>query len=175
SSDLGHGENDAPAVTTASLNGAITEDRPSAPNAIVDGGFEGGDAGAWTGDFFSFGSGFAHTGALAALVFVPGSLRQTLQTVAGQNYTLDFWVNEFGFTGSLTVRWNGTPVGDFTFGGGSAYQPYSIDLTGLGTAADLEFQFGGGSWSLLVDDVSMQGNLDPLEQSTTGSISFTDV
>lgn len=169
-----NGENDAPAVTTASLNGAITEDRPSAPNAIVDGGFEGGDAGAWTGDFISFGSGFAHTGALAALVFVPGSLHQTLQTVAGQDYTLDFWVNEFGFTGSLSVVWNGTPVGDFTFGGGTVYQPYSIDLTGIGTAADLEFVFGGGPWSLLVDDVSMQATLAPFVQTAGGTIDFTD-
>jgi hypothetical protein len=135
---------------------------------VINGGFETGDFSGWTqfGDTsFTGVDGLApHSGVYAAY-FGPidtGGISQTLTTVAGTVYNIQFWLqNEGDVNGdnspnSFTVNWDGgsaevTLVNAGAFG----YTLYAFNATATSAATDLTFSFTHlpAFWDL--DDVSV--------------------
>ena len=96
-----------PLLGFAALALALAMSGPASANLVVNGGFETGDFTGWTlsgnPGFISITSNPAevHSGTFAARFGAVGSptfLTQTqdLATVAGQSYTLDFWLQNLG-------------------------------------------------------------------------------
>ena len=88
------------------------------PNLVINGGFETQDFSGWTiGGNTTYASpwGAPHDGLNAAHLGPGGSdgiLSQTLQTVAGQHYVLNFWLENLaaGAPNAFYRQWDGTPV-----------------------------------------------------------------
>jgi hypothetical protein len=94
----------------------------SAGNIFVNPSFESG-LDSWSSNGFGAYNDMAHSGDYSAATGCVGSgcmdqtngayIRQTLPTVAGQYYTLSFWVTEsYGPTSEMAIYWNGSLVQD---------------------------------------------------------------
>ncbi len=153
----------------ATLGGPVRAD-----NIVVNGGFETGDFSGWAtqGNFvlvaggknyggFDFGGHGAHGGTyFAALGTVSslGSISQTLATVAGQTYTLDFFVaGDGGSPNELKVNWGGTVVFDQTGIPNQGYVEHKLQLTATGPSTKLTFWERNDPGYLALDDVSVTG------------------
>ena len=139
-------------------------------NLVVNGGFETGSFGGWTlggnfgaspyGDqtYIITGAGAQGGNYAAGLgpVGADGTLTQNLQTVAGQHYTLDFWLaNASSGPDDFTVKWNGQVVSALVNKSAQAYTEYTFDVVGTSGTSNLEFDFrqDPSHWSL--DNVSV--------------------
>ena len=68
------------------------------------------------------------------------TLSQTLQTTAGQQYTLSFWLeNQGAGPNDFTVKWNGTTILALANASAQDYTQYSYTVTATGTTSVLEF------------------------------------
>jgi T1SS-143 domain-containing protein len=190
------GADDKPIVTSGAQSGGVTESfgAPSG-NLIANGGFETGsnNNGAtfpgWTitGDTQgTVSAGNPHTGGGSAVLGINSAfagdtiLSQTVNTVAGQHYTLDFWLmSSDGTTNDFSVSWNGTVLDSYLNVPGSyrsnpfgyTYIEHSYSVVGTGGPTTLSFAAGypsGSGWYL--DDVSVQSGTE----SAAGTITFTD-
>ena len=152
-------------LVLAALIGVHAERSASAvpPNLVTNGGFETGTFTGWTGSAAAAvlcGAGIQHSGICAAKVF-EGPLGQTVTTVAGGSYALDFWITNPG--SNFSVSWNGTVIVPLTVAG--TYLSYTHIIVPLllaaGASSTLEFDTSGGPPGLLLDDVNLVLNLPP--------------
>ena len=88
-------------------------------------------------------NGQAESGSFAAAlgsVGSDGTLSQTLQTTAGQQYTLSFWLANNGSSpNDFTAKWNGASVLALTNAPSQNYTEYTFTVTATGSTSTLEF------------------------------------
>ena len=121
-------------------------------------------------------NGQAESGSFAAAlgsVGSDGTLSQTLQTTAGQQYTLSFWLaNNDSGPDDFTAKWNGTTVLALTNAPAQGYTEYTFTVTATGSTSTLEFDArqDPSHWSL--DNISVI----PVgaETSLNGFVSVSD-
>jgi VCBS repeat-containing protein len=172
------GADDAPKITSGTSIGVMTED--AGPTILVNGSFETGDLTGWSGgasvDFVGFGGQF---GDYAANLASGGGIEQDVTTTPGQHYTVTFYVagdpesshNSFG------ASWDGVTLlslTDFTNG----LTQFTFDVVGDPSLATTALVFGAtddGPGGMYVDAVSVTPATGPATESSSGSISFSDV
>jgi len=143
------------------------------PNIVTNGGFENtstvaGSGWSISGAFFLEGFDYyidtnaadAHSGthsfgggAIGAL----GFLTQTLATIPGANYSLSFWLSNFGgFTpNEFTVSVGGVSLLDRVDILQSPYTMANLSFRAAGAATSLQFGFRNDSGFLNLDDVAV--------------------
>lgn len=151
-----------------------------AQNVVVNGGFEGTLAPFTTTGNVFLGVQYPHTGAGYAF-FESGTdtLSQTVNTVAGQSYTLTFFANTLTKSDTLDVLFNGASViggpGPLFVTPAGQYVQYSFAVTGTGGPTPLSFVVNNpnaagdiNNTNLRLDDVSLSAPVP--EASTTASL-----
>ncbi len=141
--------------------------------AVTNSGFETGDFTGWThtGDSNGFDgvgmdSAFAHSGMhYAYLGSTPdnGSLSQSLSTMAGQSYSLSFWLANDVTVGLppgnyFEVFWNGVSVFSLTNSAAFDYTQFgALNLMATGATSTLEFRYRNDNDFWRLDDVNVSG------------------
>jgi PEP-CTERM motif len=130
---------------------------------VQNGGFETGDFSGWTQTgntgFTGVAAGVAHSGNFGAFFGAVGSLggiTQTLSTISGTSYLIDFWLQSDGGTPSrAVVTFGGNTIFDQTNLPASSYTEHSFTVaaTSNSTVLSLTFRDDPGFFSL--DDVSV--------------------
>jgi VCBS repeat-containing protein len=176
------GVNDAPEISASS--GTVVESLSNSQiiqqEAVFNGGFEFGFLSGWSyggGSFYQSITGDAFEGNLAAFTYVPTSafLRQDVPTAEGENYSLDFWVKNYGVPGSFSVQWDGTTLDSVSNGFFYDYTQFHYDVVGAPGSTTLEFDATSGVYFLL-DGVSATASIEvPITESTSGTMFFSDV
>ncbi|WP_210205755.1 VCBS domain-containing protein [Hoeflea marina] len=182
-------QNQAPVVISGPSSGAVTEDMSlTTPygELIVNGSFEGADPAVrlsgWTSSNIIL-IGTPHSGGNAAAVYQgSGTLAQTLQTVAGATYRIQFWAsNPFDAGGEverLAVNWGGQTVfaqGNVPASGGYAnYSLYSFEVVATSTSTQFSIDLQDSAGYYVLDDVSVAATVMPGLERAAGSITFTD-
>jgi VCBS repeat-containing protein len=177
--------NSAPVITSGAQAGSVTEDVASTgPDLIANGTFEepytltswvpGGN-----NDIVVLGSGHDHSFGQANFntqaTGATATLTQTISTVAGTVYTLDFWLKNWaGASNTYSVSWNGVVLGTYTnVSSALDWVEHTYQVVGTGGNVQLTFSglnnVAGGSW--LLDDITLRAA--PTEKAT-GQITFTD-
>jgi hypothetical protein len=146
-----------------------------ADNIVVNGGFETGNFSGWShnGQFVDVvAAGPAHIGpfiggvgpnsgnyyAVFGTVGGLGTLSQTLNTVAGQTYTLSYFMGSDGSTpNEFRVDWNGTTLTDQTGIAKQGYTGFSFQVTATGATSTLSFLGRNDPGYLSLDDVAVLG------------------
>jgi len=173
-------DNHAP-VAGAPGNGAVAYHQSSSANQVTNGDFQTGNLTGWTpiggpgnpasaqleeidmqpgGPFYQYG----------AAISGPNGISQTLQTIPGQHYTLSFRVPFAPGGNVLDAYWDGHLVAAV----GASSGTYSFDVVATARQTELKFfapvDDGGGT----VDDIKVIGPNVAAQQSTSGTISFSD-
>jgi VCBS repeat-containing protein len=172
------GTSDAPVITSTNALGSITED--AGPTVAVNGGFESGDLTGYASNNVSVDPLFigGEFGNYSARLSGIGFLEQDPTTVAGQHYIVSFYVagDIDASASSLQVYWDGALILNQTDVAGG-FTKYTFDL--VGDASDpttqLFFDFSTDGTGLLVDQISITPTPGPAVETTSGSITFTDV
>lgn len=137
---------------------------PDASASIVtNGGFEAGDFSGWTqsGDTaFTGVDGFApHSGDYAAFVGSIGgtTLSQTLSTVAGATYQVEFWLQllQDDLSTSFSWAWDNTTQMTLSNAPSFGYTAFSATVTASGASTTLAFSFVNAPGFFDFDDVSV--------------------
>ena len=162
---------DTDANGTSGNSNALNLTIPSAPppppppgDLVTNGSFETDNFSGWTlgGNTTSaqmYINGQAESGSFAAAlgsVGSDGTLSQTLQTTAGQQYTLSFWLANNGSSpDDFTAKWNGATVLALTSAPSQNYTEYTFTVTATGSTSTLEFDArqDPSHWSL--DNISV--------------------
>src|SRR6201999_3611687 len=172
------GTSDAPVITSTNALGSITED--AGPTVAVNGGFETGDLTGYSSSGVSVDPLFigGEFGNYSARLSGTGFLEQDAATVAGQHYIVSFYVagDADASSDTLTVFWDGAQILSQTDVAGG-FTKYTFDL--VGDASDpttqLFFDFATDGSGLFVDQISITPTPGPAVETTSGSITFTDV
>jgi flagellin len=106
----------------------------------------------------SFDGVSPHSGSFQATSGGGTIISQTLATMAGQSYTVDFWVaaSSLQFGVPFNVFWGGSQV--FTHdlaAGNTPYTEFTFNVTASSASTNLAFSFGGGGGNMFLDDVSV--------------------
>jgi T1SS-143 domain-containing protein len=186
--------NHAPVFHAGTLAGSVTEDATpglGGGNAIANGGFDIGSTGTgWTatsnGSFSFTGDGFVNSGNHDFIAGASGgattaqttTLSQTVTTIAGATYDLDFFMASGSFLKSsdhVVVSWDGTPITTINdIVGGSGYNEYSFNVVGTGSDT-LTFTFVTLGFTFDLDTVSLTTTaVLPGVEKTSGQVTFTD-
>jgi len=153
-------------ISLAAVCLSLAAAAPARANLILNSGFESGDFTSWTttsspsGSFF-FVAGHAHSGSSAAwfggLGRTDDRVSETFDTVAGQEYVLDFWLGH-GLTdrqNDFNVSWGTTTLLHLVNAPKFGYRHYSFTETAVGSSTTLTF---GGRDMLdyfFLDDISV--------------------
>jgi VCBS repeat-containing protein len=173
------GADDAPVITSATVLGTLTED--AGPTVAVNGGFESGDLTGWiAAPGVSVDPTFigGELGNYAARLSGAGFLEQDVATVAGQHYTLSFYVSgdPDASATSFNAYWDGVQIlaqTDVV----SGFTRYTFDVVGdaLDPTTQLFFDFSGDGTGMFVDQISINPTPGPATATTDGTIAFSDV
>jgi hypothetical protein len=154
----------------------------SASNIVVNGDFETGDFTGWTqsGNTGSTGvDNTAHSGTFGASFGPAGSLgflTQTLTTVAGSSYDLNFWLADEGGTQSAaSVTFDGKELLSMTDPGGFGYQLFSYSVVASGATTDLQFAFRQDPAFFHLDDVSVTAAATETPEPATAAVMFLGI
>ncbi len=178
-------------VSFANANSGVAQPRQFSL-LVGNGSFETGDFSNWTfsgdsqvnfADYVDFtqengGSSiqgyddslFIHSGIYGAFLGQSGSLgtlSQTLPTVAGQSYTLSFWLANPapGTPNRFQASWNGTTLFDKSNIGAFGWTNLQFKVTATTTSTALQFGFQNDNNAFGLDDISVQGVSAPVAAS----------
>jgi hypothetical protein len=137
---------------------ALSVAHPASANLITNPGFETGDFTGWTvsgtTSVVGTASGISpHSGSFQALSSFTATISQTLATMAGQSYTVNFWATGSALS-TFSVSWNGSPVFAHLFPGNTPYTEFTFNVTASSASTNLAFNLGGTP-NLFLDDVSV--------------------
>jgi hypothetical protein len=146
---------------------------PGYAELVVNGGFETGDFTGWTayytpsGSDMYVGSNYPHSGLHQALFAASGqyddSIMQSLTTVPGQSYKIDFWLAH-PFTDSsneFVAIWNAFPLLSLTPASYFGYTEYTFTKVATDTTTILQFAGRDAPAYFYLDDVSVQPVPEP--------------
>ena len=141
---------------------------------LTNGGFETGDFTGWTttpaavNPYLIVFGGAAHSGSYGAYFGAYGTtagdndtlMQTTIQTVAGNSYTFDFWLahSDNRVTGSdndFHASWNGTDVLALTNSGSFGWTEYTFTKVATGSSSTIAFAGQEVPASYNLDDVSL--------------------
>ena len=173
--------NSAPTITSAAPTTDIFEDgnaTRTGGNLIANPGFEtySFPPPSWSGWTHTGGMVFrdtsGHTG--AAVVLAPGgAISQTVNTVAGATYRLDYWADAYHANDVLHVSWDGVEVQTVT-SQTLPYESFFVQVVGTGSPVVLRFSVSGINGAEL-DDLDLRLLSPPAQQTANGTITFNDV
>lgn len=137
----------------------------NAAELVTNGGFETGNFSGWTlggnTGFTGVDTASAHSGTYGAYfgaVGSTGTLSQLLNTVAGQTYTVSFWLsNSGGPTDSFEASIGDTVLQTFTNVNAFQYFNFSFTTPVNGSPSLLKFSFRQDPSYWHIDDISVQG------------------
>jgi T1SS-143 domain-containing protein len=174
-------------VVTGSTNGSVTEDAAFAVSSgelVNNGGFETGNFSGWSWTATSFTgvtqiSSEVHSGSWALETGPTNGLptmSQTIQTVAGQTYTLSFWMRLDANDNEFLLNVGGNTLAHFVDVTQFGYTAYNYQFTASATSTTLQFGFYNQPDYFYLDDISVQatGTVVPENQTASGLVSFTD-
>lgn len=143
-------------------------------NLVVNGGFETGNFSGWTTQAAAFGSNYgvingqSHSGTFSARFQAnqgqQDAIWQTLNTVQGTNYKINFWLYNAGVgDDNLQVLWEGSnilnqapieaPLESWT--------EYTLNAVATTNGSEFKFRlYDGNAWALL-DDVNVTASPVP--------------
>lgn len=175
-------------VSFANANSGVAQTRQFSL-LVGNGGFEIGDFSNWTlngdsqvnfADYIDFtqengGSNlqgyddslFVHSGIYGAFLGQSGSLgslSQTLPTVAGQGYTLSFWLANPapGTPNHFRASWDGNTLFDQSNMSAFSWTNLQFKVTATTTSTPLQFSFQNDNNAFGLDDVSVQSVSAPV-------------
>jgi hypothetical protein len=144
---------------------AALPDESARADLITNGGFETGLIG-WSVQGASSGSYYGLTGgngSSTALAFggyaqQPDSIYQTVPTVAGNDYTLSFWLSNVAADNDLfQVSWEGSIVTEMSPAPSpdDGWKQYTFQVTATTSGSELRLSAYDGIGFLILDDVSL--------------------
>ena len=173
-------------VSVAAVGSPPSQPLPAA-NLVTNGSFETGDYTGWTlggnygpsshgvQTYINTGAESGHFAAALGSVGSDGTLSQNVQTTAGQQYAVSFWLANHGSgPNDFTVTWNGQTELALANKSAQGYTQYSFTATGTAGSSHLEFDARNdpAHWSLDNVSVVTVGSSQPLPHFATGG-SFT--
>lgn len=171
------GSDEAPQITSAVAFGSITED--AGPSLAVNGGFETDDFTGWIAsgpgvELAALGGDFGnYTVDLAG----SGSLEQDVATVAGQHYSLSFYLagDAGGGNQSFLASFGGATLvsaanSEIAFG----FTKYTFDVVGDGLTDQFLINYTAGISGMHFDQFSLAPTPGPAIETSDGSVSFSD-
>ena len=138
--------------------------KPAFANLVQNPGFETGDLTDWTlgGDttYVSVSTGAPHTGTYSLVMgnISDGTLDQSIATVVGQSYIVDFWLAAgFGADDNLSASFGGTNAISLMNYMGDYMHFTSAPIVATSTSTDLNFTYANPDGQFFLDDISVNG------------------
>jgi hypothetical protein len=144
-----------------------------AEELVANGGFETGNFSGWiaspapSGSDLSVNHNHPHSGTsnaqLAATGTYDDSIMQSLTTIQGQSYKIDFWLSHpYDYINNdFSIYWDSTPILSLTPAGYFGYTKYSFTEVASGPSAIIRFSGREMTAYFYLDDVSVQPVPEP--------------